>query len=109
MTGRTERVPGRIFRTLLAAGALVTASPAIGEEGSWWLNVFFEIDGEWRPGHEIDGWSPREYGSRAECAERKAYAEARCTETPLDYPTSWFCSPGKPMDEPPEELRGIMC
>jgi hypothetical protein len=105
----TSFVPGSIRRTIFAAIVLLAAVPAAGEDDSWWLNVFFHIDGEWQPGREFDGWSAREYGSREECAERKAFAELKCREAPLDYPAHWYCSPGEPMSELPEGLRGTYC
>jgi hypothetical protein len=97
------------LRAAIAALSLLAACPAKAEEHSWWLNVFFHQDGEWRPGHEIDGWSAREYDSKEECGERKSYAEAECSRAPLKYPTVWICSRDAPLKEPPPSLRGVLC
>ena len=101
--------PGRIAIAAMLALALALAGETAGDEPPWWLNVFFLIDGEWVSGGEIHGWSPRAFDSEAECFERKAYAEARCAESPLDHPAEWICSKGEPLSEPPEHLRGVYC
>lgn len=94
---------------LMMVVELIAVAPAAAEEVSWWLNVFFHIEGEWRPGSEIDGWSARKYDTRAQCLARKDFAEAECRANPLDYPARWFCSYGAPLEKPPEPLRGILC
>lgn len=94
---------------LAVVTAALGASPAKAEDHSWWLNVFFNVKGEWRSGSDIDGWSPREFRTEDECFARKSFAEKECREHPLDYPAQWFCSQGSPLDEPPEPLRGILC
>lgn len=75
----------------------------------WWLNVFFLINGLWVPGYELPGWSPREYPTQAECEERRAFAENECRATPLRYESRWFCSPERPLLEPPPELGQMSC
>lgn len=76
---------------------------------SWWLNVFFLINGVWVPGHQIDGWSPRAYGSEAECIERKTFAERQCAAFPLTYPAAWICTKDRPLEDVPDHLLPRKC
>lgn len=99
----------RLAAGVVMAAEVIAVAPVGAEELSWWLNVFFHVEGEWLPGSEIDGWSAREYETREQCLERKDFAEAECRANPLDYPAQWFCSYGEPLDKPPEPLRGILC
>lgn len=100
---------GRFAILVIMGFAVFTAIQANGGERSWWLNVFFNVNGEWRPGHEIDGWAARRYDTREECARRKAFAETECRKAPLDYPAVWICSPDGPLKEPPPRLQGTYC
>lgn len=109
-TGTMTFLRRRFVVAATALAALFAAAGVMAEgSSSWWLNVLFHINGEWRLGHEFDGWSPREYGSQAECAERMAFAEAACRDAPLDYPAAWVCSPGEPLNEPPPPMQGTLC
>jgi hypothetical protein len=64
----------------------------------WWLSVFFLVNGTWVAGQDMSpsGWSPREYATAEECAERKAFAEQQCRAFPLEFPTAWVCRYGEP-------------
>lgn len=77
---------------------------------TWWLSVFFLIQGQWIPGSEIDGWAPRPYASETECMERKNFAERECRDHPLDFQAVWVCTEGQPAFEPPtEEYPSMEC
>jgi hypothetical protein len=69
---------------------------------SWWLSVFFLINGQWQPGANLDGWQPRAYPTEEACLERKQFAEKECRNHPLDYDAMWFCTEGKPLSEVPQ-------
>ncbi|ESR23375.1 hypothetical protein [Lutibaculum baratangense] len=75
----------------------------------WWLSVFFLVNGVWVSGDDIDGWSSRAYPTEDACLERKSFAERECREHPLEHSAMWYCSPGAPMSEPPDELKGLSC
>lgn len=70
---------------------------------SWWLSVFFFVNGQWVPGQTVDGWDPRPYPTESICLERKAFAEKECRNHPLDFEAVWVCSKGKPASAPPIE------
>jgi hypothetical protein len=76
---------------------------------SWWLNVFFLINGLWVPGSELHGWAPREYPSEAVCMERRAFAERECRAYPLAHESRWFCSEGEPLRTMPAEIGERAC
>ncbi len=69
----------------------------------WWLVVFILIDGAWVPGAEVtpEGWSPRAYETRAECMDRKAFAERALADLTNVRETRWYCTqdPDTPMEE----------
>jgi hypothetical protein len=73
----------------------------------WWLNVFFLVNGTWVPGHEFDGWSPREYATEQECLERKAFGERQLRMYPIEYESTWLCSQGRPELGLPNFLLGV--
>jgi hypothetical protein len=73
----------------------------------WWLSVFFLIQGEWVPGSTIEGWSPRQYATQAECLERKSFAELQSLRFPLDYETTWICSLNFPLEQLSREVNAI--
>lgn len=77
----------------------------------WWLTVFFLINGQWIAGDRLPqpGWSARAYSSESECQMRKAAAETYCETQGLQQKMMWFCSKGKPLEAPPDELLGVPC
>ena len=71
---------------------------------SWWLNVFFLVNGVWLPGAYFDGWAPLPYQSQAACMARKEAGEGNCARVPLRFEAAWICSPDRPLAEAPPEL-----
>lgn len=61
----------------------------------WWLVVFIYLDGAWVPGAELEHWHPRGYETRAECLERKAFAEEALAGLEHVEPSKWFCTRDK--------------
>mgnify|MGYP001304285968 CR=1 FL=1 len=76
---------------------------------SWWLSVFFFVNGHWVPGSSMEGWAPRSFPTEAMCLERKAFAEKECRDHPLDFEAFWTCTQGAPAKEPPANAPGVEC
>jgi len=76
---------------------------------TWWLTVFFYINGSWVPGSSIEGWDPRPFPTEAICLERKAFAERECRDHPLDFEAVWMCSEGAPATAPPVSVPELEC
>jgi hypothetical protein len=75
----------------------------------WWLSVFFLIEGEWTPGEDFQGWSPRAFDTQQECEDRRSFAERECRLRPLAYDTVWICSEGKPATAVPPDAHRVDC
>jgi hypothetical protein len=80
-----------------------------GDVMTWWLSVFFFVNGTWVPGTQVNGWDPRPFPSEAACLERKAFAEKECRDHPLDFEAFWMCTKGAPAREPPKSPPGVEC
>jgi hypothetical protein len=76
---------------------------------TWWLSVFFFVNGAWVPGSDVDGWAPRAYDSEAHCLDHKSFAEKECLLHPLDYEAVWVCSKDKPAEKPAFKEPPVDC
>lgn len=77
---------------------------------TWWLSVFFLVNGVWMPGPDVGtGWSPRAYPTEQACLERKEFAEKQCREFPLKNRAEWRYTAPDPLLDVPDDLRGVEC